>query len=63
MVGRVGFDDGQIQVVLTLLGGVWHWWLSCWLLVYGLGGLSARQGWAAVMIRYCVQSIGLVGAG
>ena len=28
----------------------------------GLGGLSARQGWAVVMIKCCVQSIGLVGA-
>ena len=29
MVGRVGFNDGQQQVVLTLFGGAWHGWLEC----------------------------------
>ena len=43
MVGKVGFDDEQQQVVLTLLGGAWHWFLSC-SLVCGLVRLSARQG-------------------
>ena len=56
------FDDGQQQVVLTLCGGAWHWWLSYWFLVCGLGGLNARQGWATMMIKCYVQSIGLVGA-
>ena len=28
-----------------------------------LGGLSARQGWAAVMIKCCLLGIGLVRAG
>ena len=44
MVGIDGFDDGQRQVVLTLYSGAWHWWLSCWFLMCGLGGWSARQG-------------------
>ena len=61
-MGRVGCDDGQQQVVLTLCGGAWHCWLSCWFLVRGLGDWSARQGWAAVMIKCCVQGIGLVRA-
>ena len=30
MVGKDGYDNGQQQVVLTLCGGAWHWWLSCW---------------------------------
>ena len=63
MVSRDGFHDGQQQVMLTLRDGAWHWWLSCWFLVCGLGGLSTRQGWVAVMIGCYVQSIGLVGAG
>ena len=49
--GRVGpwwaemdFDDGQQQVVLTICGSAWHWWLSCWFLMCGLGGWNARQG-------------------
>ena len=42
MVGRVGFHKGWQQVVSTLCGGAWHWWLSYWLLVSGLGGLCAR---------------------
>ena len=41
---EMDFDDGQQQVVLTLCDGAWHWWLSCWFLVCGLSGLSARQG-------------------
>ena len=41
---EMDFDDGQQQVVLTLCGGAWHWWLSCWFLVCGLGGWNARQG-------------------
>ena len=60
---KMDFDDWQQQVVLTLYGGAWHWWLSCRFLVCGLGGLSARQGWATVMIICYVQSIGLVGPG
>ena len=63
MVGKDGCDDGQQQVVLILHGGAWHWWLSCWFLVRGLGGWSARQGWVAVMIKCYVQGIGLVWAG
>ena len=63
MVGKDGYDNGQQQVVLTLCGGAWHWWLSCWFLMCGLSGLIARQGWATVMIKCCVQGIGLVGAG
>ena len=50
MVGRDGCDDEQQQVVLTLRGGAWYGWLSCWFLVWGLGSWSARQGWAAVML-------------
>ena len=38
MVGRVGFDDGQQLVVLTIFGGAWQWWLVGWLLGCGLGG-------------------------
>jgi len=45
------------------VGGAWHWWLDGWLLVYRLGGLCARQGWAAMMM--CNQMLcarhGLVG--
>jgi len=63
MVGRDGFDDKQQNVVLILRGGAWHWWLSCWFLVCGLSGWSARQGWAAVMIECCVQGIRLALAG
>ena len=63
MVGIDGFDDGQQQVVLTLYGGAWHWWLSCWFLMCGLGGWSARQGWATIIIECYVQGIGLVGTG
>ena len=48
--------------MLTLCGGVWHWWLSYRFLVCGLGGLNVRQDWAAVMIKCYVQGIGLVGA-
>ena len=44
MVRRVGFDHGWKQVVLTPCVGAWHWWLIGLLLVYGLGGLCARQG-------------------
>ena len=62
MVGKDGCDDGQQQVVLTLCGGAWHWWLSCGFLVCGLGGWSVRQGQVAVMIECCVQGIRLVEA-
>ena len=34
MAGRDGYDDGQQQVVLTLCGGAWHWWLNCGFLVW-----------------------------
>lgn len=27
MVGKVGFHDGQQQVVSTLCSGAWRWWL------------------------------------
>ena len=47
---KTDFDDGQQQVVLTLrvsarLGGLVSGCFVC-----GLGGLGARQCWAAVMM-------------
>ena len=59
---EMDFDDRHQQVMLTLCGVAWHWWLSYWFLVCGLGGLNARQDWVAVMIKCYVQGIGLVGA-
>ena len=47
---EMDFVDGQQQVVLTLCGGAWHWWLSCWFLMCEFRGLSVRQDWATVMI-------------
>ena len=41
---EMNFDDGYQQVVLTLCGGAWHWWLNCWFFICGLSGLSARHG-------------------
>ena len=41
------FDDGQQQVVLTLRGSAWHDGLVVGCFVCGLGGLCARQCWAA----------------
>ena len=49
-MGRVGFMMGGSRWCQPFSGGAWHWWLDGWLLVYGLGGLCARQGWAAMMM-------------
>ena len=43
IVGRNGYDGGQQQVMLTLCGGAWHWWLSCWFLVC-VGLVAWMQG-------------------
>ena len=40
-------DDGQQQVVLTLRGSAWHDGLVIGCFVCGLGGVGARQCWAA----------------
>ena len=46
---------GQQQVVLTLRGSAWHDGLVGDCFVCGLGGLSARQCWAAVMMICCAR--------
>ena len=43
-------NDGQQQVMLTLRGNAWHDGLVSDCFVCELGGLSARQCYAAVMM-------------
>ena len=48
-------DDGQQQVVLTLRVSAWHDGLVSGCFVCGLGGLGARQCWAAVIMICCAR--------
>ena len=49
---------GQQQVVLTLCGSAWHDGLAIGCFVCGLGGLSARQCWAADVDDMLCKTLG-----
>ena len=51
-------DDVQQQVVLTLRGSAWHDSLVIGCFVCGLGGLSARQCWAADVSDMLCKTLG-----
>ena len=51
-------DEGQQQVVLTLRGSAWHDGLVIGCFVCGLGGLCARQCWAADVNDMLCKTLG-----